>query len=83
MMAGLGAEDGPLVPDVAWTGLVDTCLGGGLSGIFAVGKMVTLGGNIVGVSSGTLGEGAGQSGWKSQQVQGAVPWEQELLGDLQ
>ena len=27
--------------------------------------MVTLGGNEVGVSAGTLGEGAGQSGWKT------------------
>ena len=30
----------------------------------AVGTMVTLGGNAVGVISGTLRDGAGQSGWK-------------------
>ena len=30
-----------------------------------MGTMVTLGGNAVGVSSGTLGEGAGRSGWKA------------------
>ena len=30
-----------------------------------MGRMVTLGGNAVWVSSGTLGEGAGQSGWKT------------------
>ena len=41
------------------------CLGGGLSGIFDVGTLVTLGGNAVGVSLGTLREGAGQSGWKT------------------
>ena len=39
--------------------------GGGLSGIFDVGKMVNLGGNAVGVSSGTLGDGAGKSVWKT------------------
>ena len=64
-MAGLGAGDGPLLHGVAWTGVVDTGWGWGLSGIFAVGTMFTLGGNAVGVSSVTLREGAGQSGWKT------------------
>ena len=64
-MAGLGAGAGDLVHGAAWTGAVETGLGGGLSGICAVGTMVTLGGNAVGVSSGTLREGAGQSGWKT------------------
>ena len=45
--------------------MVDTGWGGRLSVIFAAGTMVTLGGNAVGVSSGTLGEGAGQFGWKT------------------
>ena len=40
-------------------------LGGVLPGIFAAGTIVTLGGNSVGVSSGTLREGAGQSGCKT------------------
>ena len=40
-----------------------TYLGGGLLGIFIVGTTVTLGGNSVGVSFGTLGEGAGQYVW--------------------
>ena len=40
-----------------------TGLGGVLSGICVAGTMVTLGGIAVGVSFGTLGEGAGQSGW--------------------
>ena len=40
-------------------------LGGGLSGVFAAGTIVTLGGNSVVVSLGTLVEGAGQSGWKA------------------
>ena len=39
--------------------------GGRLSGICAVGTIVTLGGNAVGVSSGTLGKGAGQSSLKT------------------
>ena len=39
------------------------CLGGGLLGICVAGTMVTLGVSAVGVSVGTLGEGAGQSGW--------------------
>ena len=34
-------------------------------GVFAAGTIVTLGGNAVGVSLGTLGEGAGQYGWKT------------------
>ena len=42
-----------------------TGLGGGLSGIWVVGTMVTLGGNLGGVSFGTLGEGAGQSVWST------------------
>ena len=62
MMAGLGAGDGPLVHGAAQNGAVDTVWRGGLSCIFAVDKMVTLGGNSFGVSSGTLGESAGQSG---------------------
>ena len=45
------------------TGVMDTGLGWGLSGMCAAGIMVTLGGNAVGVSFDTLGEGAGQSGW--------------------
>ena len=65
MMPGVGAGAGPLVNGVALTGVVDTCLGGGLLGICAEGKMVTLSGNAVGVSLGTLGEGAGKSGWKA------------------
>ena len=40
-----------------------TGLGGGMSGICVVGTMVTLGGNAVGVSFGTLREGVGQSVW--------------------
>ena len=36
-----------------------------MSGIFAAGKMFTLRRNAVGVRSGTLGEGAGQYGWKT------------------
>ena len=39
--------------------------GGGLSGVFAAGKIVALRENYVGVSLGTLGEGAGKSGWKA------------------
>ena len=71
-MAGLGAGAGPLLHGAARTGAVDTGLGGGLSGICAEVTMVTLGGNAVGVSLGTLGEGAGQSGWKTTAGAGRV-----------
>ena len=47
-MAGLGAGDGPLVHGAAQNGAVDTVWRGGLSCIFAVDKMVTLGGNAFG-----------------------------------
>ena len=70
-MAGVGAGAGPLVH--VWTGVMDTCLGGGLSGICAEGTIVTLGGNTVGLSSGTLGDGAGNLGEKRLQVSVVVP----------
>ena len=62
MMSGIGAGVGLLVH---WTGVMARGLGGGLSGIWVAGKMVTLGGNAVGVSFGTLGEGAGKSVWSA------------------
>ena len=43
--------------------MLDIGLGGGLSGIFVEGTMVSLGGSAVGVSFGTLGESVVQSGW--------------------
>ena len=43
----------------------DTGWVGGLSGVSDEGTVVTLGGSAVGGSLGTLGEGAGQSGWKA------------------
>ena len=60
MMAGVGAGVGLLVH---WTGVMATGLNGGLSGIWVAGTMVTLGGNVGGMSFGTLGEGVGQSVW--------------------
>ena len=63
-MAGIIAGDGPLVHGASWTGVVDTGWGGDLSGMVAMGKLVTLSVNAVGLSSGTLGDGAGQSVWK-------------------
>ena len=69
-MAGVGAGADPLGHGAAWTGVVDTDLGGGLSGICAEGKMVTLGGNVVGVRLGNLVEGAGQYGWKTTAGEG-------------
>ena len=61
MTAGVGAVVDLLV--FFWTGVMVIGLGGGLLVICVVGTMVTLGGSAVGVSFGTLGEGAGQSGW--------------------
>ena len=58
MMAGVGAWVGLLVH---WTRVMATGVGGGLSGIWVAGTIVTLGGTVGGVSFGTLGKGAGQS----------------------
>ena len=58
MMAGVGAGVGLLLH---WTGVMATSLSGGFSGIWVAGTMVSLGGNVGGVSFVTLGEGAGQS----------------------
>ena len=66
-MAGVGARVGLLVH---WTGVMATCLGGGLSGIWFAGTMFALGGNIGGVSFGTLVEGAGQSVWSTRAGEG-------------
>ena len=52
MMSGVGAGVGLIVH---WTGVMTTGMGGGLSGIWVVGTMVTLGGNVGGVIFGTLG----------------------------
>ena len=68
MMAGVGAGVGPLVH--VRTGVMATGLGGGLSGIFAEGTMVTLGGNAVGVSFVTLVEVSGQCGWNTAAGEG-------------
>ena len=70
MMAGVGAGVGLLVH---WTGVMATGLGGRLSGIWVAGKMVTLGGNVGGVSFGTLGEGVGQSVWSTPTGGFAMP----------
>ena len=67
MMVGVCAGVGLLVH---WTGVMDTGLVGGLSGICVAGIMVTLGGNTVGVSCGTLGEGLGQFFWSTPAVEG-------------
>ena len=69
-MAGVGSGVGLLVH---WTRFMDTGLGGGLSGIWVAGTMVTLGGNVGGVRFRTLGEGAGQSIWSTpaSEVHGA------------
>ena len=61
-MAGVGVGVGC---HVHWTGVMGTCLGGGLSCVRFVGTMVTLGVNAGGVSVGTLGDGAEQSVWSA------------------
>ena len=60
MIAGVGAGVGLLVH---WSGVMATGLGGGLSGIWVAGIIVTLGVNVGGVIFGILGECAGQSVW--------------------
>ena len=63
MTADVGAGVGPLV--LVWTGMMDTGLGEGFSVICFEGTMVTLGCSAVGVSFGTLREGAGKYGWNT------------------
>ena len=79
MMAGVGAGVGLLVH---WTGVIATGLVGGLSGTCAAGKIVTLGGNAVGVSFGTLGEGAGQSVWSTTAGEGRGAFRAGAVGGL-
>ena len=62
MMAGVGVGVGR---HIFFTGVMGTGLGWGLSGVRVAGTMVTLGDNAVGVSVGTLGDGAGQSVWSA------------------
>ena len=79
-MVGVGAGVGPFVH--VRTGVTDTGLGGGLLGICAEGKMVTLGGNAVGVSFGTLREGAGKSGWNTTAGEGRGALRAGAVGGL-
>ena len=67
MIAGVGDGVGLCVH---WPGVMGTGLGGGLSGVWVVGIMVTLSGNAGGVSVGTLGDGAGQSVWSAPAGEG-------------
>ena len=55
---------------IHWTGVIATGLGGGLSGIWVAGTMVTLGDNTGGVSVGILRDGAGQYVWSAPAVAG-------------
>ena len=61
-MAGVGVGVGCRIH---WAGVMGTCLGGGLSCVRFAGTMVTLGGNVGGVSVSTLGDGAGQPVWRA------------------
>ena len=81
-MAGLGAGDGSPVHGAAWTGAVGIGCGGGFSDMVAVGTMVTLGGNAVGVSLGTLREGAGKFGWKTNAGEGCGSLRAGAFGGL-
>ena len=45
--------------------------------------MVTLGGNVVGVSFGTLGEGTGQSVWKTTAGEGRGDFRAGTVGGLE
>ena len=78
-MAGVGAGFGLLVH---WTGVMATGLGGGLLVIYVAGTMVTLSGNAVGVSFGTLVEGAGQSVWITTAGEGRGAFKTGAVGGL-
>ena len=62
MMAGVGFG---VSRCIHWTGVMGTGLGGVLLGVRVAGTMATLGDNTVGVSVGTLVDGAGQSVWSA------------------
>ena len=64
-MAGVGVGDGFRI---LWAEVMGTCWGGGLSCVGFAGTMVTLGGNVGGVSVGTLVDGAVQSVWSAPVV---------------
>ena len=78
-MAGVGVGVGLLVH---WTGVMATCFGGGLSGIWVAGTMVTLGGDAGGVSFNTLGVGAGQSVWSTPAGEGRGAFGVGAVGGL-
>ena len=78
-MAGVDAGVGLLVH---WTGVMATGLGGGFSGIWVVGTMVTLGGNAGGASFGTLVEGTGQSVWSASAGEGCGAFGVGSVGGL-
>ena len=59
-----------------------TGLGEGLSGVWVAGTMVTLGGNVGGVSVVTLGDGAGQSVWSPPAGAGCSPFGVGAVGGL-
>ena len=79
MMADVGAGVGFLIH---WTGVITTGLGGGLSGIWVAGTMVTLGGDAGGVSFGTLVEGAGQCVWSAPAGEGRGAFGVGAVGGL-
>ena len=81
MMAGVCARVGPRGVYV-WTGVIYTGFGGGLSGMCAEGIMGTLGGNAVGLSLGTLVEGAGKSGWNTNAGEGCGALRAGAVGGL-
>ena len=59
-----------------------TGLGGGFSGNWVAGIMVTLGGNAGGVRFGTFGEGAGLSVWSTPVNEGRVAFRVGAVGVL-
>ena len=61
---------------------METGLGGGLSGLWVVGTMVTLGVNVGGVSFFTLGEGAGQSIWSTPAGEGRGSFRVGAVGGI-
>ena len=79
MMAGVGAGFGLFVN---WTGVMASGLGGGLLGIYVEGTMVTFSGNAVWLSFGTLREGAGQSVWNTNAVEGRGALRAGAVGGL-
>ena len=80
-MLGLGAGDGPLVHGAAWTRAVDTGWGGGSCRVYLMQVQLSPSEEVqIGEVWSPLEKVQNDRVVNQQEVRGAVPWEQNLLG---